>query len=910
MSPLSLKDWHDEPTRDTPIDRETLRDMEARLGAYTDERVATRVSLVLYADTYYNSVVYASKSAALQAGIAAVAAQGGGCLRFTDASTYTLDTAVLTIPPTVPIEIDLNGATLKLAATAPRAFDWGKTAEFQSFLPNIHGGTVDAANINGASLGLGTVTTGATLGVTTIAAGSDKKVLPQGTINVASTASFPAEGQLVIGADVVTYTGKGATEFTGCTGGTGELTTGEKVKGRKTIVLTVEAQFREGGATLYHVVTGELLNYTGTQAVGSQTWTVTAGSVAVVIGIGDKIENNCRMHVICGGYIGNQYITRINLSNPRVENMKTINVPSDNRTASPGTIRTNVDFILVNGSGTQTTVTAPRINQCKFEGGNTGAIIAGTTQGAEVTCNVYIDDWLVNDVTHDTGQVPVRFSTAANVQIGSASTGGTGTVSNIKGKNSFDVGIEIDDGVNVNNTEKCTITDARTVAYGVYTYSPSQQPLVQFSRYESCTAQLQKLKPDNKEILGYGWYLNGGRNIVLGPGCNYTIESAGDLARNQGGVGGNTASHGLALYIPPGSPVQYLDWTSLLVTIEGIAHSPTVSTTINLVLLEGTALRAVRGRGLDFHLAGTKAETAAAGASWQLVQCGGGSTSAAKGVLYNIEDVTLDWNVTNAGKGAEDAVYMGILGQRAAVATIRGRFGRWSPVQFAAGTGASFADTIFVSSTASLTLDYLLVEGCNVNAAGLTGLGNSLLISVDTTQTSKVLLRQNVAHGSAWPPPVSLMTEATVSAAATYTNTTAFAGRATIIPGGAEVAATTIAAGSNAKKLPQTEIFVASTANFPTAGNVVIGTIGALVAYTGFVANEKLTGCTVLNESTSEMLTGQTVTPMIVLSTRGATGGKSTAAYHPTAREISLDPGDSIAIPFINFPVVEFIPNK
>src|SRR5439155_23469232 len=98
--------------------------------------------------------------------------------------------------------------------------------------------------------------------------------------------------------------------------------------------------------------------------------------------------------------------------------------------------------------------------------------------------------------------------------------------------------------------------------------------------------------------------------------------------------------------------------------------------------------------------------------------------------------------------------------------------------------------------------------------------------------------------------------------------------------------------------------------NYPTAGNIVIGTIGALIAYTGLVAGEKLTGCTVLNESTSEMLTGQTVTPMIVLSTRGATGGKATAAYAPSASEISLDPGDSLAIPLVNFPLVQFVPNK
>ncbi len=50
-------------------------------------------------------------------------------------------------------------------------------------------------------------------------------VLPADTIAVASTARFPAAGQLAIetgeGKQVVTYTGKTATTFTGCKGGTG-----------------------------------------------------------------------------------------------------------------------------------------------------------------------------------------------------------------------------------------------------------------------------------------------------------------------------------------------------------------------------------------------------------------------------------------------------------------------------------------------------------------------------------------------------------------------------------------------------------------------------------------------------------------------------------------------------------------
>jgi len=68
---------------------------------------------------------------------------------------------------------------------------------------------------------------------TTIAAGSNGAALPQATINVASTAGFPASGTLRIaisGANtLVTYTGITATSFTGCSGGTGTLATSQVV---------------------------------------------------------------------------------------------------------------------------------------------------------------------------------------------------------------------------------------------------------------------------------------------------------------------------------------------------------------------------------------------------------------------------------------------------------------------------------------------------------------------------------------------------------------------------------------------------------------------------------------------------------------------------------------------------------
>jgi hypothetical protein len=67
----------------------------------------------------------------------------------------------------------------------------------------------------------------------TIAAGSNGLSLPQATINVDDATDFDADGAIRVrtstGTQVVTYAGKTGTSFTGCSGGTGVMSTGGRV---------------------------------------------------------------------------------------------------------------------------------------------------------------------------------------------------------------------------------------------------------------------------------------------------------------------------------------------------------------------------------------------------------------------------------------------------------------------------------------------------------------------------------------------------------------------------------------------------------------------------------------------------------------------------------------------------------
>lgn len=70
--------------------------------------------------------------------------------------------------------------------------------------------------------------------VTVVAPTSDDQALPQSTINVTNTAGFPSSGSFLLvingaNAQSISYTGKTATSFVGCSGGAGQLRRGQVI---------------------------------------------------------------------------------------------------------------------------------------------------------------------------------------------------------------------------------------------------------------------------------------------------------------------------------------------------------------------------------------------------------------------------------------------------------------------------------------------------------------------------------------------------------------------------------------------------------------------------------------------------------------------------------------------------------
>jgi hypothetical protein len=78
---------------------------------------------------------------------------------------------------------------------------------------------------------------------TLIAPASNGATLPQSTIHVQSVANLAASGSVTIGSDTVTYTsttGGGSPTLNGCSGGSGTLSTGEKVTQGEVVLCKAE----------------------------------------------------------------------------------------------------------------------------------------------------------------------------------------------------------------------------------------------------------------------------------------------------------------------------------------------------------------------------------------------------------------------------------------------------------------------------------------------------------------------------------------------------------------------------------------------------------------------------------------------------------------------------------------------
>lgn len=137
--------------------------------------------------------------------------------------------------------------------------------------------------------------TGATLSGATTLTGT--QTLPAGTLNVVSTTGFPTSGSILVvsstGTQTINYTGTNATQFTGCTGGTGTVGSGSPVNRSITLPQatisvnsTSTTHFPSSGTLFIYSSAGrQTVTYTGITATSFTG--CTGGTGTVVSGVAD-----------------------------------------------------------------------------------------------------------------------------------------------------------------------------------------------------------------------------------------------------------------------------------------------------------------------------------------------------------------------------------------------------------------------------------------------------------------------------------------------------------------------------------------------------------------------------------------------------------------------------------------------
>jgi hypothetical protein len=209
-------------------------------------------------------------------------------------------------------------------------------------------------------------------GSTTIASASNGLSLPQATINVASTTGFATKGTITVftsnGAQTVTYKGVTATSFTGCTGGTGTMSTGGVVDGNISATQVTIAVNSGAG-----IVNGDVL------VIGTEQMQVSGGGGTTSLTVTRGFNGTTAATAITGAVVTASFATpasQTTLNGAITASQTTITVTSGTGIANSDVLVVGTEQMQVTAGGGTTSLTVTRgFNGSKAAAAATGAIV-------------------------------------------------------------------------------------------------------------------------------------------------------------------------------------------------------------------------------------------------------------------------------------------------------------------------------------------------------------------------------------------------------------------------------------------------------------------------------------------------------------------------------------------------------
>jgi hypothetical protein len=195
---------------------------------------------------------------------------------------------------------------------------------------------------------------------------------------------------------------------------------------------------------------------------------------------------NTTDHVILGTTSASASLLRINLDNIAVRRVRAVNVPTDATYQRHG-IRLSTRH-LAGGEATQNTIKNILVEDVRVVGGIGGVSVICGGSTPDATMNVYLDNAVIDRCYHDAVTTPTSSFTGYNFHVGNFGYGRYARIRNCIGKNSPDVGIEINAMVD-GAAENCWVEEAYACAFFHRNYRPTEDSDEQIVAFRNCHAR-------------------------------------------------------------------------------------------------------------------------------------------------------------------------------------------------------------------------------------------------------------------------------------------------------------------------------------------------------------------------------------------------------------------------------------
>jgi hypothetical protein len=191
---------------------------------------------------------------------------------------------------------------------------------------------------------------------------------------------------------------------------------------------------------------------------------------------------------------------RLNYADIEIRDVRMVRVSDDGP-------RTGIQLNTQHATGGETPTFARDIliENVRQEGGASGIVLTAAADDGAKDVRHTFERITIRSCSHDRRSVPRAGGTGAHIQIGAYGHVRSSTISDCRGRNSVDVGIEVDNPEDV-VVEGSTVTDAWYSAFLVTNYNPVVDPARNGIVFDRCAAIVRSASTSSVALRGFATY--------------------------------------------------------------------------------------------------------------------------------------------------------------------------------------------------------------------------------------------------------------------------------------------------------------------------------------------------------------------------------------------------------------------